>query len=170
MLILSLNAVARGEVPVVGEISPADPVWEDADVALAEPLRVQMRARFVGEGVLARGRMRTRLDLECRRCLTAVGYDIDDAVDLLYEPLAGEEEEVALSGEVYPLPPRGDQIDLKPALREQLLLRVPDHVVCDEACRGLCPQCGTDLNRETCSCVPVAASGPWDALRKLKFD
>jgi uncharacterized protein len=99
-----------------------------------------------------------------------VGYDIDEAVDLLFEPIRDEDEAAALSGEVYPLPPRGDQVDLLPALREQLLLRVPDHVVCDEACRGLCPQCGTDLNRAACSCVPETAPGPWEALRKLKFD
>ena len=170
MLNLSLTAVSRGEVPVEGEISPDDPVWGDTDLALAEPLRVELRARSVGEGILVRGRMRTRLVLECRRCLTAVGYEIDDSVDLLFEPMQDEAEEAALSGEVYPLPARGDQVDLLPALREQFLLRVPDYVVCGEDCRGLCPQCGTDLNRATCACVPEAGPSPWDALKKLKFD
>jgi uncharacterized protein len=170
MLNLSLTAIARGAVTVEGEIPPDDPVWEGTDLALAEPLRVELRAHSVGEGLLVRGTMRTRLRLECRRCLAPVEQEIDDEVDLLFEPMADEEEEVALSGEVYPLPPRGDQIDLRPALREQLLLRVPDYVVCDEECRGLCPQCGTDLNRATCSCVPETGPSPWDALAKLKFD
>ena len=170
MLNLSLTAVSRGEVTVEGEISPDDPIWEDTAVALAEPLELQLRAHSVGDGILVRGRMRTRLELECRRCLTPVEQEIDDKVDLLFEPLADEDEEAALSGEVYPLPSRGDQIDLRPALREQLLLQVPDHVVCDEACRGLCPKCGTDLNHAACSCVPDADPGPWDALTKLKFD
>ena len=170
MLILSLTAVSRGEVAVEGEIPPGDAFWEGTDLALAEPLRVELRAHSVGEGILVRGRMRTRLELECRRCLVPVEQEIDDSVELLFEPIADEEEEVALSGEVYPLPPRGDQIDLRPALREQLLLRVPDYVECGEDCRGLCPQCGTDLNRATCSCVPATGSSPWDALTKLKFD
>lgn len=170
MLNLSLTAIARGEVGVQGEIAPDDPIWEGADLALAEPLRVDLRAHSVGEGILVRGRMRTRLELECRRCLTPVEQVVDIDVDLLYEPLADESEEVELSGEVYPLPPRGDQIDLRPALREQLLLQVPDYVVCEEGCRGLCPKCGTDLNRATCSCVPEADPSPWDALTKLKFD
>lgn len=170
MLNLSLTAVSRGEVRVEGEVAPEDPVWEGADLALAEPLHVELTARSVGEGVLVRGRLRTRLDLECRRCLTGVTHLIDEPVELLFEPLADEEEEVALSGEVYPLPDRGDLVDLRPALREQLLLRVPEHVVCDEACRGLCPQCGADLNQTTCSCVPEKGSSPWGALKNLKFD
>jgi uncharacterized protein len=168
MLNLSLTAVARGEATVEGEISPEDPIWEGTELELGEPLRVDLRAHSVGDGVLVRGRMWTRLELECRRCLTPVEQEVDIDVDLLFEPLADEEAE--LSGEVYPLPPRGDQIDLRPALREQLLLQVPDYVVCDENCRGLCPKCGTDLNRATCSCVPEADPSPWDALTKLKFD
>ena len=170
MLNLSLTAVSRGEVTVEGEIPPHDPFWEGTALALAEPLRVELQAHSVGEGILVRGRMRTRLVLECRRCLVPVEHIIDDRVELLYEPIADEEEEVALSGEVYPIPPRGDVIDLRPALREQLLLRVPEYVECGEDCRGLCPQCGTDLNRATCSCVPESGPSPWDALTKLKFD
>ena len=170
MLNLSLTAVSRGEVTVEGEIPSPDPFGDETALALAEPLRVARRAPSVGEGILVRGRMRTRLALECRRCLTPVEHEIDDGIEMLFEPIADEEEEVALDGEVYPLPPRGDTIDLRPALREQLLLRVPDYVVCEEGCRGLCPKCGADLNRATCSCVPEADPSPWDALTKLKFD
>lgn len=154
---------------VRGEIAPDDPLWQDAAVSLREPLEVELAATTVGEGVLARGRMRTRLDLECRRCLIAVDLEIDDAVDLLYEPLEGDEAE-ELAGEIYPLPDRGDELDLRPALREQLILRVPEYVVCGEACRGLCPQCGANLNETTCDCVPETGSDPWGALKKIKFD
>jgi uncharacterized protein len=168
MLNLSLTAVSRGEVPVRGEIAPDDPVWEGTSLDLQEPLAVEMEARSVGEGILVRGRIRTRLQRECRRCLTEVSTGVDEVVDLLYEPLDPEEEQ--LDGEVYPLPARGDELDLKPALREQLLLRVPAYVVCTEACRGLCPQCGTDLNEGHCDCTPETGSNPWDALKDLKFD
>lgn len=154
---------------VRGEIATDDPVWAGTAVVLAAPLEVELSATSVGEGVLARGRMRTRLERECRRCLVSVPVEIDDTVDLLYEPLAGEEAD-ELAGEVYPLPERGDELDLRPALREQLLLRVPDYVVCRDACRGLCPQCGVNLNETTCACVPDTGSDPWGALRKIEFD
>jgi uncharacterized protein len=169
MLTLNLPAVARGEVRVEGEIAPDDPLWEGLGVVLREPLRVDLTARSVGDGVLLRGSMQTRLQRECRRCLVSVPWALDEQVDLLYEPL-DEEDEAALGGEVYPLPTRGGELDLGPALREQLLLSVPEYVVCREECRGLCPQCGADLNQGTCDCEPERAGDPWEALRKLKFD
>lgn len=169
MLNLSLTAVSRGEVQLRGEVPPDDPMWSEADPVLEEPLEVDLTARSVGEGVLVRGRLRTRLGLECRRCLGEVQTEVDETVDLLYEPLAGEEEE-ELAGEVYSLPERGDTLDLAPAIREQLLLRVPNYVVCREACRGLCPRCGGNLNETTCECEPEPEPDPWAALRNLKFD
>jgi uncharacterized protein len=169
MLTLSLPAVSRGEVRVDGEISPDDALWEGLGVTLQEPLRVELEARSVGEGVLVRGTMRTKLEMECRRCLVSVPWRLDERVDLLYEPL-DEADEQALGGEVYALPARGSELDLGPALREQLLLSVPEFVVCREECRGLCPQCGAELNQGTCDCEPVRAGDPWEALKKLKFD
>lgn len=169
MLILSLAAVDRGETRVEGEISPDDPLWEGTTLALHEPLHVELRAQPVGDGILVRGPVRARLSRECRRCLAPVQATVDDTVEMLFEPLEGDEAE-ELAGEVYPLPSRGDSLDLGPALREQLLLRVPEFVVCSESCRGLCPQCGTNRNEAACTCVPDTGSGPWDALKKINFD
>ena len=46
----------------------------------------------------------------------------------------------------------GDEIDLAPLAREQAMLGLDDTVLCTESCRGLCSQCGTNLNREECGC------------------
>jgi uncharacterized protein len=169
MLNLSLTAVMKGEVRVKGEVLRDDPLFEGLALKLASPLSLELEARPVGEGVLVRGRMEGELEMECRRCVTAVRLGLDEPLDLLYEPLSAEEEE-ELSGEVFPLPPRGDDLDLRPALREQILLRVPEYVECSETCRGLCPQCGTNLNEGSCDCVAEEPGSPWDALKKLKFD
>jgi len=47
---------------------------------------------------------------------------------------------------------------------------VPQFTLCREECRGLCPQCGTNLNDGACECVPEQASSPWDALKNVEFD
>jgi uncharacterized protein len=164
-----LAAVSRGEVDVRDEVAPDDPLWSATGLDLREPLRVELRAQQVGDGVLVRGRISTRLVLECRRCLKEVLTEVDARVDMLYEPLDRVEAD-ELGGEVYPIPASTGELDLGPALREQLLLQVPDFVVCEEACRGLCAQCGANLNETTCSCVPEESGSSWDALKKLKFD
>lgn len=169
MLNLSLTAVSKAEVPIEEEISASDPLVEELGVALVEPMRLELTASSVGEGVLVRGRVHAVLSLECRRCVKAVPYTMDEGLDFLYEPLNADEEN-ELAGEVYPLPSRGDDLDLRPALREQLLLRVPQYVECSSSCRGLCPQCGVDLNEGSCDCVPDTRESPWDALKNVKFD
>ena len=169
MLNLSLAAVDRGEVRIREQVPPDHPMWEDTRVELGSPLDVDLTARAVGDGVLVRGTLRTTVRLACRRCLAPVEREVDETVDILFEPIAPDEED-DLSGEVYPLPDRGDDLDLTAAVREQVLLEVPEFALCREECAGLCPICGTDLNQGACDCVPEAAPSPWDALKNVKFD
>jgi uncharacterized protein len=168
MLNVSLTALDRGEVVVREQIPTDDPMWEGSGVTLASPLDVDLTARQVGDGVFVRGRLRTTVRQACRRCLSTVEQPVDDVVDMLFDTLGEDEEEA--EGEVYPLPARGGTLDLRDAVREQLLLRAPEFVLCREECRGLCPQCGTDLNQGECDCAPEKAESPWDALKNVKFD
>jgi uncharacterized protein len=169
MLNFSLATISRAGQRARWEVPLDYPLWEGLGIDLIEPVIVEVEAQPMGTGVLVRGRIRSAVRRECRRCVKPVDHPIDEPVDLLFEPLQSEEEE-ELAGEVYALPARGDQLDLSEPIREQLLLHVPDFVVCDEACRGLCPQCGSDLNETDCNCVPTSVPGPWDALKKIKFD
>jgi uncharacterized protein len=149
MLLLNLNEVARGPVRIRGEVPPDAPLWEETGVSPSGPLQYDLDARSVGEGVLVRGEVEGEFSSSCRRCLEPVTVALRDAVDMLYDRLSPEEME-ELGGEVLPLPDRGDTLDLAPALREQVLLRVPEYVLCKESCKGLCPQCGADLNLRNC--------------------
>jgi uncharacterized protein len=80
---------------------------------------------------------------------------VDVGVDLRYLPAsamsAEGEREVAeedLETSYY----RDDQIDLNELMREQFYLALPMKPLCREDCRGLCPQCGTNLNLGGCEC------------------
>jgi len=169
MLNLSLSAVMRGPVQIQEEVPADHDVWKGSGLSLENPVRLDLEARSVGEGVLVRGEIETKLASECRRCLEPVSVRMKDTIDLLYEPLTGDEE-AELGGEVYALPLVGDTLDLGPAIREQLLLRVPGFVLCADSCRGLCPQCGVNRNENVCKCVPERAESPLAALKDIKFD
>ena len=62
----------------------------------------------------------------------------------------------------------GKGVETNDILWEQVALELPLKVVCSEACRGVCPACGKNRNREACSCVPGDAPGPFDILKNLK--
>jgi uncharacterized protein len=74
----------------------------------------------------------------------------------------------AEDAEIYPLPAKGNELDLIPALREHLMLAVPEFAICSDTCKGLCPTCGANLNETTCSCEPQTVDNRWAALLQLK--
>jgi uncharacterized protein len=169
MLKLSLVLLERGgEARIREEIAPDSPLWDGLNLALSAPVRVDLTAREVGDSILVRGTIHASAQGECRRCLTEVDRRVDTDVNFLFAPMEDEDEEV--DGEVYPLPDRGNELDLSAPVREALVLHLPEYVLCQDECRGLCPQCGTDLNQGTCECVPEEKGSPWEALRKLNFD
>jgi len=165
MLRIDLGEVRAGAVETPGQIEASDPLWQGTDVTLAEPLRIQGRFSRAGEGkYFWHARMQTSLRLECRRCLGPVEVPLSQTLELLF--VAAQE---ALDDDVgcYAIPGRGTELDLRGALREELLLAVPRFVECSPDCRGLCPECGANLNAGPCGCRPKRDLR-WGALSGLQ--
>jgi uncharacterized protein len=96
---------------------------------------------------------------------------VDQEFDLRYQPHAvntgdGEREieEDDLTTAFY----ENDEIDLGHLMHEQFVLSLPMKPLCEEACKGLCPECGTNLNRGTCDCKPLWEDPRLAALRELR--
>jgi uncharacterized protein len=53
-------------------------------------------------------------------------------------------------------------------MREQFYLALPMKPLCDSGCHGLCPECGTNLNRETCTCTHEWEDPRLAVLKTLK--
>ena len=104
------------------------------------------------------GRVTTELELPCSRCLEPYRLPIDAPFDLRYLPAtesSPEEEQEIEEDDLETTYYRDDVIDLNELLREQFYLALPMKPLCTEGCRGLCPQCGTNLNTGTCDCAPA---------------
>jgi uncharacterized protein len=54
----------------------------------------------------------------------------------------------------------GEEIDLTPLVHEQIILALPTRPLCGEACRGLCPRCGANLNAAPCGCPTAPPADP----------
>jgi uncharacterized protein len=70
----------------------------------------------------------------------------------------GSDEETLLESSV---------LDLAPILEEEITLNLPLQVICSESCKGLCPKCGADLNKETCTCSDERIDPRLEALKNL---
>jgi uncharacterized protein len=146
----------------------------DEAYKVAGPAHLVMDVHKDGDAYRASGRVSTRVGLECGRCLEAFEVPIDSPFELRYipAPAAGGDGDEAAEREVseddlttafY----QDEAIDLGELMHEQFVLALPMKPLCTETCRGLCPHCGTNLNKGTCDCNPSWTDPRLEALKGL---
>jgi uncharacterized protein len=169
MLNIDLVRLARARRQRIdAEFAADDVLWDGLGVQFQGPVRLELDVQQAGADVVVRGRLQGTADLSCRRCLRRVPRELDEEMTFVFR--AGVAAPEADEEEVYPLPERGPDLDLGRPVREHVLLAVPQYVICEDACRGLCPRCGTDLNQATCDCSVEDEDPRWAALRRLRTD
>jgi uncharacterized protein len=108
-----------------------------------------------------------RFETSCHRCLEPVGENVSCEFDIAVR--RGAEPDENEDPDYITIGPMEHEVDIGPILHENVIVSVPMIIVCREDCRGLCPSCGKNRNRETCTCGETA-DPRWDALRKLGRD
>ena len=155
MLRLNIRELQDGPISTQGTLQPDDPVFEGLGLRFQGPVQVDGELQRAGDGdFLWRGHLRAHFAGECRRCLKDVTLEVDDDVDVLFSA----DPELADDPSVYPLDPLADVVDVTPAIREELILRVSAFPLCRPDCKGLCATCGADLNAGPCGCVAVGST------------
>jgi len=162
MLRVDLRELAQGRaVETQGELKQDDAALEGTGITLMEPVQMGGRFQSIGEGRFYwQGTARTVVQGECRRCLTPVATPLQLEIGALFT----QDPDALDDPDSYPVAPDATEIDVTPAVREELVLAAPRFVLCREDCKGLCPQCGQDLNSGACECVP-ALDPRWQRLR-----
>jgi uncharacterized protein len=130
-----------------------------AEVAAGAEVRVEGTLEHVADGIVVRGWVHAPWQAVCRRCLRPITGEASVHVDELFEP-------APLEGETYPL--SDDTLDLRPLVRDALVLELPIAPLCAEDCAGICPHCGADRNESPCSCRTDEPDPRWAALRSLE--
>ena len=121
------------------------------------PVRADLRIEEVVGGVLVRGRVSAAMRLRCNRCAAPLAHPARAPVLQAYGLEAAEDAFEIDDG----------VIDLTAPLRDELCLSVPLAPLCSEACRGLCPSCGSDLNMEPCGGHAEPSGSPFAALADM---
>lgn len=119
------------------------------------------------------GQTGAELELTCSRCLETFRLPVDAPFDLLYLPHAkntGEGEIEVEDEDLNTAYYRDEEIDLGQLVREQFYLALPMKPLCRDGCRGLCPECGTNLNMAECRCQRAWVNPRLEGLRSLVRD
>jgi uncharacterized protein len=149
----------------------------DREIEFLEPVSTILRATWAGDMIEVQGQSTTRVKLPCSRCLSPQEVPVEANYELTFVrqlPSVTEgdaDEEVELSAEDLGLVEfQGEEIDLREAIQEQVILALPLRALCDEACRGLCPHCGANLNETGCQCPPTEFRNKFSVLREFKTE
>ncbi len=148
------------------------------------PIHVDLEAARVERALAVVGRIEAVVGLECARCLGSVEARVALPASLLFVPVrpgaaAREDapESLDLSELPFELPGEGLEVldysgptvDLGQAVVDQVVLALPLAPLCRESCRGLCPDCGQDLNITSCRCAGERVDPRFAALKNLKL-
>src|SRR5262245_57601170 len=170
MLALDLNRIRTAQERFERVYQP-DQLPADDDFRIVAPISLAFDIFKDKQQFRLVGQVKTALELACSRCLEPFSMAVDQAFDLRYQPHAqntgegeGEIEEDDLTTAFY----ENDAIDLGQLMREQFYLALPMKPLCTDACEGLCPVCGKNLNRESCQCRREWDDPRMAALRKLR--
>jgi uncharacterized protein len=107
-------------------------------------LRGSIRFTRTAQGLVGQGKLKAETTLECVRCLTTFNQTLEIQFDdlFVFPPERATDPLLAV--------PETGILDLTPLAREYLLLDFPLQPVCSTDCRGLCPECGNNLNEQSC--------------------
>jgi uncharacterized protein len=172
---LDLTHIRQPETDFLRQYEPAAVAGGDEEYRVVAPVSLKMTIFKDHDRFRLLGGVTTTLELVCSRCLEPFTLPVDAAFDLRYLPHGAVEEapddesaieEDDTSTSFY----SDDEIDLAGLLREQFYLALPMKPLCRAECRGLCPQCGTNLNEGTCQCDTAWHDPRLDALKALITD
>jgi uncharacterized protein len=105
-------------------------------------------------------------EFECTRCLEPTTKTVRTDVHVEFNPpqLGQVEDEFN-----HTYDPTGKAyVDLYDDIRDALALAIPMKVLCKQDCKGICPGCGTDLNKAACVCEKESPESEWAALKTLQ--
>lgn len=135
--------------------------FDDPRIIADSQVSVALTLEALTDGIVVHGTLGAQWSFECRRCLKALSGRAEVEVQELYQAVITDPDAYLITGE---------QLDLLEMARENVLLAVPLAPLCRADCPGLCPQCGTDLQFESCSCTRSQRDDRWAVLDSLRVD
>lgn len=140
---------------------PAVQISEDLDI---RKLQGSLRLTRTAQGLYGEGRLTAVTGAECVRCLSEFELPLTIRINDLFAFPPGQATDPLLAV------PETGLLELSPLLREYLLLEIPLQPLCQADCRGLCPECGNNLNEAPCSHPQDSIDPRLAALRSLLDD
>ncbi|MFC1563827.1 DUF177 domain-containing protein [candidate division KSB1 bacterium] len=166
-MIIKLRGLDEGEHKFDFAESPADYSLDKEN--FEEDLISEVRIDVLGKNYYIKVTTDTNVKTECDRCLNDIALNLSINTSLVYtedNSLDPEHQQ----DDLLILPANCDTADLTDIIRQQIIVNLPMKILCNEECKGLCPGCGTDLNKKKCKCKNDKIDPRWEALKNIKLN
>ncbi len=152
-MLLNLTDVFTSEGKVVDktislEMTEFHSKLGDFPIVAKSPVQLTMSNLGVGKA-LVKGTADITLQMECNRCLEEVAVELK--LEFLREITSVDAQESASDDENQDVVESG-QLNVETLISNEILINLPDKVLCKENCKGICKQCGHNLNEGDCGC------------------
>ncbi|MDM8532574.1 DUF177 domain-containing protein [Anaerolineales bacterium HSG25] len=141
-------------------------------ITLNSPITGNLKLLSVGHNVLITGALQATVQQDCGRCLnrfdTVITIDLEEEFFPSVDVNTGSSLNVTAEVEETNLIDDQHVLDLTRITQQELILAAESIRYCREACLGLCPQCGQDLNLATCDCDTEKIDARWADLLTVK--
>ncbi len=136
---------------------------------LLSPVKASLEVNRTGNEIIVTGTVSVRAVVECARCLDEFVLELESPLDMVFLLGSGASTGALPEREgVIDVPSTATYLDLTDETRSSLLVLLPLKPLCRPDCHGLCPKCGTNLNKGMCSCSKEDVDSRWDALKRFK--
>ena len=169
---IDLTELGEGETHWSKEALPEELALTFAEYDFSDPVAVELKIRHTETQYILRGLITTRAQTQCVKCLESfylrLGSEIGWVVQEVSSPKEFADQEA--SDDFWFIERGQTQIDITSRVREIILVGLPTHPVCRSDCRGLCADCGANLNNGPCDCRKTKIDSRWGPLKDLLND
>jgi uncharacterized metal-binding protein YceD (DUF177 family) len=153
-MIIEIPKISAEGSQYTGEENPSIlELDNDRLIHVEGPIYYDFFAQIVSHELIVQGGLTVKIACQCSKCAEFFSTTLKDLSFL----------------RAYEITEGLDSVDVTEDIREELLLNFPAFPVCSDDCKGLCPQCGKNLNEGNCNCQPPSGSDGWSALNDLKL-
>ena len=140
-----------------------------------DTIRGTLTAIWAGKMIEVAGNLETTVTSSCGRCLKPVTSHLEIELLLCYSDLSDDEGAVAEELEIQRedlglIGFSGNEIDLRPDIEQDIIMALPQQLLCAENCRGLCLSWGIDLNQDQCRCERPVFHAGLAALKNFRIE
>jgi len=153
-MFIDTNKISEKGLIVSDRVSLDETLLIEENAFSLDDLQYHILFKRDGDQIKAKGNIKTLISLRCVRCLDNFDLKVDSNFDIILFPinLVNPVNNSINSDEMEYIFYEDNRIDLIKILIEQINLFIPYNPICKPDCKGICPNCGVNLNHGKCKC------------------